>query len=163
MITLKDVKVHDDVSEETTCFSAMICEGDRTVGNVRNDGHGGCNTYYWNDREAEKRIFAWAEKQPTEFAFEKLDQIIGDLVTKALTPTMPLGDAAACVGRFLAGGSKRFPHWVHAVARVLDPVQPVILVVVKGKLPRNATIPKEWGGYPVRTVDISDLMTEPPA
>ncbi len=82
-ITLKNVKIHPDMSEETNCFSATICLDGKAVGEVKNDGRGGCNSYYWGDRDASKRINEWADKQPTEFEFEKLDQLVDDLLRDA--------------------------------------------------------------------------------
>ncbi len=43
---LKKVKVHDDMSEETMCFSAELWENGKHVANVSNRGHGGCNDVY---------------------------------------------------------------------------------------------------------------------
>lgn len=40
---LRKVKVHEDMSEETLCFSAEIWQDNRFMAYVKNDGHGGCN------------------------------------------------------------------------------------------------------------------------
>lgn len=79
-ITLKAVKVHPDMSEETNCFSAEIHLDGRRVGYVKNDGRGGCHQYHWIDKDAGRRLQEWAEQQPTEFNFEKLDQLIDRLL-----------------------------------------------------------------------------------
>jgi hypothetical protein len=79
-LTLSKVKIHPDISDETNCFSATINLDGKVVGTVQNDGHGGCHMYYWNDHNAGKQIEAWAEQQPMEFEFEKLDQIINKLL-----------------------------------------------------------------------------------
>lgn len=81
-VELKNVKNHPDMSQETPCFSATIYLDGKKIGSVQNNGHGGCNSYYWNDHTAAKRLTAWADQQPTEFEFEKLDQIIDDLMNK---------------------------------------------------------------------------------
>lgn len=40
--SLKNLKVHDDMSEETVCFSAdLVCNG-KVIAHCSNDGHGGC-------------------------------------------------------------------------------------------------------------------------
>ena len=42
-LELRKVKIHDDMSEETTCFSAEMWEGGVKIGYVKNDGRGGCD------------------------------------------------------------------------------------------------------------------------
>ena len=49
-ITLKNVKVHRDLSEETLWFSASIYLDGKKAGTVSNRGCGGCNEYYWKNR-----------------------------------------------------------------------------------------------------------------
>ena len=49
-ITLKNVKVHRDLSEETLCFSASIYLDGKKAGTVSNRGCGGCNVHYWKNR-----------------------------------------------------------------------------------------------------------------
>lgn len=82
-LELKNVKVHQDVSEETTCFSATVYAAGKKVGVVSNDGRGGSHRYHWTDRDLGAKLEAWAETQPTEFEFEKLDQLVSDLVERA--------------------------------------------------------------------------------
>jgi len=43
---LKKVKIHDDISEETMCFSAQLWVDGKHVADVSNDGHGGSNRMY---------------------------------------------------------------------------------------------------------------------
>jgi hypothetical protein len=40
---LKKVKYHEDMSEETPCFSAELWQDNRFMAYVGNRGHGGCN------------------------------------------------------------------------------------------------------------------------
>lgn len=80
-LSLSKVKIHDDMSDETTCFSAAIHLDGKKVGEVRNEGIGGCNGYYWNNPTVGKQIEEWAKTQPTEFDFEKLDQIIDGMLS----------------------------------------------------------------------------------
>ena len=44
-VELKAIKFHEDMSEETNCFSANIYLNGKKVGSVKNQGHGGCNFY----------------------------------------------------------------------------------------------------------------------
>ena len=46
-LQVKGVKVHRDMSEETTCFSATLYHDGRKAARVSNDGHGGCNRNDW--------------------------------------------------------------------------------------------------------------------
>ena len=82
-IELKNVKTHADMSEETACFSASIYLEGKRIGLVRNQGCGGPNEYTWTDNTAGRKVEAWAETQETDYEFEKLDQIIDDLMMKA--------------------------------------------------------------------------------
>lgn len=43
MMELKKVKYHEDMSEETTCFSAEIWENGKLVAYAKNNGRGGSN------------------------------------------------------------------------------------------------------------------------
>lgn len=42
-LSLKNLKFHEDMSEETPCFSADLYEDGKLIAHVRNDGRGGCN------------------------------------------------------------------------------------------------------------------------
>jgi hypothetical protein len=42
-LTLKKLKFHEDMSEETPCFSADLYEDGKLVAHVKNNGRGGCN------------------------------------------------------------------------------------------------------------------------
>ena len=90
MFTLKNIKVHNDMSEETLCFSATIYVGKKLAGTVKNEGRGGCNFYWWEDRALGKQIEEWANQQKTRSQYEKLDEIVSrmldrDEVSKQLT------------------------------------------------------------------------------
>lgn len=49
--TLKNLKVCEWASEETTCFTATMYVDGKRVGEVSNDGHGGCNSYGFDERK----------------------------------------------------------------------------------------------------------------
>ena len=42
-LSLKSVKVHSDMSEETVCFSAIILQDGKELAHISNDGRGGCH------------------------------------------------------------------------------------------------------------------------
>jgi hypothetical protein len=75
-VQLRKLKIIESLSQETTCFSAEVWADDKKAGTVINRGNGGCNDYHWIDRETGEKLTEWAETQPTEYQFEKLDQII---------------------------------------------------------------------------------------
>ncbi len=50
-IQLKSLKVHNDMSEETTCFSATIYVDGKKVGDARNDGGGGSDLVHIDRRK----------------------------------------------------------------------------------------------------------------
>lgn len=80
MITLTKVKFYKQLSEETGAFSADIQLDGRTVGDVQNTGKGGCNHYHWSDRAASVQICNWADNRDDLAQFERLDQIVDDLL-----------------------------------------------------------------------------------
>ena len=82
-LSVKSVKFHDDMMQETPCFSASIYLDNKRVGQVRNDGCGGCHSYDWIDRATGREIEEWSLTQETEYDFEKLDDIIFKLCVKA--------------------------------------------------------------------------------
>lgn len=46
-LELKNIKVHKDMSEETTCFSAVLYANGKKVAVCKNDGRGGCTDVYF--------------------------------------------------------------------------------------------------------------------
>jgi len=45
-LTLKNLKFHEDMSQETPCFSADLYEKGKLIAHVSNRGIGGCNDVY---------------------------------------------------------------------------------------------------------------------
>lgn len=89
-ITLKNVKMHPDMSEETNCFSASIYLDGKRIGFVKNEGRGGVNLVDREDRKAGAKVEAYAKTLPPLPPFYKggkpleynLDMLIGDLLEK---------------------------------------------------------------------------------
>ena len=66
-IELKNIRVNEMFSEETTCFKADIFINGKKVGYAKNDGHGGCTDYgvYNSDnREILREAEAYAKTLP---------------------------------------------------------------------------------------------------
>lgn len=73
-LSLKNLNFHEDMSEETPCFSSDLYENDKLVAHVKNDGRGGGNSVIpanglsWKDVErfcdldTECHIFGLAEE-----------------------------------------------------------------------------------------------------
>jgi hypothetical protein len=74
-LTLKKLKVHEDMSEETTCFSADLYEDGKLMAHVQNTGKGGCTNFRpvgdltWKD-------IAHLENYDVEF---EIDDLISDM------------------------------------------------------------------------------------
>jgi hypothetical protein len=92
-MTLGKIKVHEDMSQETTCFSCDILLDGKVVGHASNDGGGGCDMIYWKDHAKGKIVEDWANAQKViipaghgmpewELEHEKLDHFIGELLDK---------------------------------------------------------------------------------
>jgi len=61
-IKLKNIKYFAAGSEETSCFTASVYIDGMKAGDVKNDGHGGCNYYY--PHELETKLSAYADTLP---------------------------------------------------------------------------------------------------
>jgi hypothetical protein len=91
-VELRKVKYHEDMSDETNCFSAEVWVDGRKLADVRNDGQGGGHRYdvvgghRYDGRGNSKwdEFSKWCKAQPHEFDFEHEDQIVNDLFDKWL-------------------------------------------------------------------------------
>ncbi len=66
-LSLRKLKIHEDMSEETTCFSAELLLDGRMIAYVKNDGHGGCtdiHTYDLGTRDKITELEEWAKNLP---------------------------------------------------------------------------------------------------
>lgn len=79
-LAVGQLKISPRQSEETTCFVANLYRDGIKIGQVENTGKGEPNRYAFRTYELQREVEAWAQQQTTEFEFEKLDQIVGDLV-----------------------------------------------------------------------------------
>ena len=84
-VSVKNVKIHMDMSEETLCFSASVYMDGRRVGTASNRGHGGSNEYRL-DPDGRDDINLWLKDADLVWSdgdavtFERLDFVIGELV-----------------------------------------------------------------------------------
>lgn len=96
-IELKNVKVHEDMSEETTCFTAEVWADGEFVGTAKNDGHGGCTDIYNHSgtRELLQKVEEYcktlpnhvypATKHSKEFSVSMdLEQMVHNLLDEAM-------------------------------------------------------------------------------
>lgn len=79
-LTLKALKINSRMSEETTCFSATLLADGVPVAEVANRGTGGPHEFHWKKGADRAAVEAFAAAQPTEFDFEKLDQLVDKLM-----------------------------------------------------------------------------------
>jgi hypothetical protein len=89
-IELKNIKHAAFASEETHCYSASLYVDGKKIGEVSNDGHGGCDRFH-GDRAAFARAEAWvADNHPPAFEIDgepvpmSMEILCGDLVNKWL-------------------------------------------------------------------------------
>lgn len=79
-LALKNIKIHNDMSEETLCFSATLYWNNQKVAIAENTGKGGCNRYHWYDPAVKTAVEHWAT-QNTESKFEQLDSVVLHLIS----------------------------------------------------------------------------------
>lgn len=90
-IELKNVKVNEAFSEETTCFMADVFINGKKVAHAKNDGRGGCTDYY--PYEGQRELLNLAEDfckrlptKPIDFGDrvvefdQSLESVIDDLL-----------------------------------------------------------------------------------
>tara|TARA_R110000822_G_scaffold213107_10_gene348471 strand:- start:144 stop:590 length:447 start_codon:yes stop_codon:yes gene_type:complete len=84
-LVLKKVKIHEDMSEETTCFSAEMWEKGVHIADVKNDGRGGCHDIR-PTKGNEKAAWKYNENLSLEWNRENfpIDHLLGewDAVTR---------------------------------------------------------------------------------
>lgn len=68
--TLKNLKVCEWASEETTCFTATLYVDGKRVGECSNDGHGGCNRYDFNEKHFAELATEWLWETDAKFCKE---------------------------------------------------------------------------------------------
>ena len=65
-VELKNVKLHQDMSEETACFSATLWIDGKKAATVSNHGTGGCNNFHFpfSDHKVEEAFNAYCASLP---------------------------------------------------------------------------------------------------
>lgn len=96
VITIKNLKVNDTLSEETTCYSATIYVDGVKFGETGNDGHGGCD-----------RILSCAPGV-TRADFDKLDERIAATYPRIVHDGTDLGP---CNLEWLVSGLIEDAQW----------------------------------------------------
>lgn len=64
LIQLKNVRINNRISEETTCFSASLWIDGKKAADVMNRGCGGDNEYHFADRALQTRFEAFCAAMP---------------------------------------------------------------------------------------------------
>lgn len=65
-VELKNIKICNAMSEETTAFTATIYVDGKRAGEARNDGRGGSTDYHFSDQVVRQRFETWAASLPPE-------------------------------------------------------------------------------------------------
>lgn len=94
-LTLKSFKTVKFMSEETTCFTAVVCIDGKAIGEASNEGHGGCTFIHYVNDAARVTAEAFAKSiSPTDvegwdfladkgFTFDNLIDIAVELRDRA--------------------------------------------------------------------------------
>ena len=86
-VTLKNLKINNKLSDETTCYSATVLVDGKPIGTAGNRGCGGDDEFHWTDREAGRRLEEYAKTLPQVEAYgmkfdADLGSLIADLIAK---------------------------------------------------------------------------------
>jgi len=82
-VELRKVQIHEDMSDESTCFSAEIWVDGKKLAHVQNDGMGGSHCYQPRGglNGPDWRAFEeHCKAQPHEYDFDITDQFIDKLL-----------------------------------------------------------------------------------
>lgn len=79
---IKKLSIQTRLSQETLCFSADIWVDGKNIGEVTNQGHGGCNNYYWHDAVKGKELEDFAKTTVTKYNFDQLDILVDEVISK---------------------------------------------------------------------------------
>lgn len=72
-LQLKKIKIYDELSEETICFTAELYADGKKVATVRNDGCGGCTNVYFMEgwkSESTQEIIKYADENPIVYKYD---------------------------------------------------------------------------------------------
>lgn len=81
-VTLKNIKIHHGLSEETYAYTASVYVDGKRVGEVKNDGHGGPDFLYVQEAAAYDAVKA-AQKEHDPSPYGE-DVLFGDMLTEHL-------------------------------------------------------------------------------
>ena len=86
-LELKNVKIHDDMSEETTCFSAYLYINGKRAAHCKNAGYGGATDIDFDDRELMLAFKKYCKDNPIthefngkEYTFDSMEVRIDELL-----------------------------------------------------------------------------------
>ena len=73
-LQLKKIKIYDELSEETICFTAELYADGKKVATVKNDGRGGSTDVYFAEgwrSESAQRVIQYAKENPIVHEFPR--------------------------------------------------------------------------------------------
>lgn len=130
-IELKKLKVHNDMSEETTCFSADVYIDGRLAASAKNDGRGGMTfvmPMHMEGREAVNKAEKWATELPhltgKDFKYDlpmTLDLYVDMLVHVAAAAKIRANQRAGFITWDIAQAQPHVPTDVYPEFRLWQP------------------------------------------
>jgi hypothetical protein len=78
-LVLKNVRVSESLSQETTAYTASLWWKGKRVADASNHGTGGSDLYHFTDRAVEQEVAEYA-RQHVAFPTEPIDQLVGVLL-----------------------------------------------------------------------------------
>lgn len=166
-IVLKNLKIYEGLSEETTAFTADVYVNGKKVAYAKNDGHGGCTDYNAYGTPEAKKLMNEAEqycinlpKKSVEFKTgnsvefdQTLESVIDDLVFEAenakaekkLLKNMEKGICYGTPNSYSLISWKGFPIKAMLMSSVGKPmlIKRLSELKAEGKTILNTNIPKE--------------------
>ena len=88
-LELKNVKIHEDISEETTCFSAYLYINGKKAAYCKNRGYGGATDVDFENRETMLAFKKYCKENPIvhyfngkEYSYDSMDVRIDELLVE---------------------------------------------------------------------------------
>lgn len=87
-LKVKDVKIYEDLSEETMCYTATLMLDGKPVATCRNDGRGGATDVYFEDWSIRCKVADFCKEHPItavlpnkkSYSFDTIDALVDELV-----------------------------------------------------------------------------------
>lgn len=159
-LELKNVKVHEDMSEETTCFSATLWVNGKRAASCRNDGIGGSTHVCFDNHATRDEVVRWCKDNPIvqvfrgkKFECYGVDDRVDELLFEYMNKEMLKKNQKKML--VLHQKCLNDPKYIiHAYRKFKSPIKSLMLDENGRTLLKNAIIECQIKGYEIMNTNI---------